>query len=152
MLLGEHGGRHQDCRLLAVEHALHHGAQRDLSLTVADVAAEQAVHRRTALHVGLDLGDGAELIVGLFVVEGLFKFLLPRGVGRKGEARAALALSVERDETLGKVLRRGARLRLRARPVRAAELTELRAYLAVLVLAMAADVFRHHVELRRGDV
>ena len=37
-------------------------------------------------------------------------------------------------------------------PAAGVERFELRAYLAVLVLAMAADVFRHHVELRRGDV
>ena len=77
---------------------------------------------------------------------------MPRGVGREGKARAALPFGVERDEPLGKILRRGARLRLGARPVRAAELTELCARLAVLVLAVAADVFRHHVELCRGNV
>ena len=50
-----------------------------------------------------DLLGSLMALVGLFVVEGLFKFLLPRGVGREGEARAALALGVER-ETLGDIL------------------------------------------------
>ena len=80
MLLRQHGGRHQNGRLLAVEHAFHHRAQRDLCFSVAHVAAKQAVHRARALHVALDLRDGAKLIVRLLIVEGVLKLALPGGV------------------------------------------------------------------------
>ena len=45
VLLGEDRRRRQDEHLLAVVGGLEGGAQRDLGLAVADVAADQAVHR-----------------------------------------------------------------------------------------------------------
>ena len=42
VLLRQHGGRHQHRHLLAVLHRLEGGAQRDLGLAVADVAARPA--------------------------------------------------------------------------------------------------------------
>ena len=39
MLLGEHRRGHENRGLIAVEHALHDGAERDLGLAVADVSA-----------------------------------------------------------------------------------------------------------------
>ena len=151
MLLRQHGGRHQDRRLLAVEHAFHHRAQRDLRFAVAHIAAEQAIHRARALHVALDLRDGAKLIVRLLIVEGVLKLALPGGVRRKGEAGAALPFGVELDKPLGKILRRGLGAGFGLRPVRAAELVQLDV-LALLPAAVAADVLRHHIELRRGNV
>ena len=53
----EHGRRREDRDLLAVHHRLERGAHRHFGLAVADVAAEQAVHRRRRLHVALDVGD-----------------------------------------------------------------------------------------------
>ena len=151
MLLGKHRCRHQQRRLLPVENALHHGAQRDLRLAVAHVAAEQAVHRRFALHIRFDLLDGAELIVRFLKVERILKLALPRRIRRKGEAGTALPLGIERDKSLGKVLRRRFRLRLGTAPVGAAEPGKPRGALAVFVRA-AADVFRHQIKLRRRHV
>ena len=51
VLLGEHRGRRQHRDLLAAQHRQQAGAQRDLGLAVADVAADQAVHRHARLHV-----------------------------------------------------------------------------------------------------
>ena len=45
VLLGEDRRRRQHQHLLAVVGRLEGGAQRDLGLAVADVAADQAVHR-----------------------------------------------------------------------------------------------------------
>ncbi len=45
VLLGEHRGRRQHRHLLAAQHRLQRRAQRDLGLAVADVAADQAIHR-----------------------------------------------------------------------------------------------------------
>lgn len=69
VLLGQNGGGHQHGHLLAVHHRLEGGAQRHLSLAIAHIAAHQAAHRFGALHVGLDLGQRAELVVGLLVGE-----------------------------------------------------------------------------------
>ena len=57
VLVGQQGGGHEHHDLLAVLHRLERGAHRDLGLAVADVAADQAVHRHRPLHVVLDV-DG----------------------------------------------------------------------------------------------
>ena len=58
VLPGQHGGRHQNGRLLAVQHALHHRPQGHLRLAVAHVAAQQPVHGPGLFHILLDLRDG----------------------------------------------------------------------------------------------
>ena len=78
VLLGQDGRRDQNRDLLAIQHALHGRAQRDLRLAEADVAAEQPVHRCGGFHVALDFVDAAQLVVRLGVFEALLKFLLPR--------------------------------------------------------------------------
>ena len=57
VLLRQQRGRHQHRHLLAVLHRLERRPDRDLGLAVADVAADQPVHRDRLLHVGLDLVD-----------------------------------------------------------------------------------------------
>ena len=59
MLLGEDRRRDEHQDLLAVLGGLEGGAQGDLGLAVADVAADQAVHRVRRLHVVLDVVDGS---------------------------------------------------------------------------------------------
>ena len=44
MLLGQHGGRHQNGHLFAVHDGLERRTQRYLGLAVAHVTADQAVH------------------------------------------------------------------------------------------------------------
>ena len=56
VLLGEDRRRHEDGDLLAVVDRLERGADGQLGLAVADVAADEAVHRPGLLHVALDLG------------------------------------------------------------------------------------------------
>ncbi len=51
VLEGEHGGRREHRHLLVVADGLERRAHGDFGLAVADVAAEQAVHRRGGLHV-----------------------------------------------------------------------------------------------------
>ena len=55
MLVGQQCGGHQDGDLLAVLYGLERGADSDLGLAVADVAADHPVHRDGLLHIGLDL-------------------------------------------------------------------------------------------------
>lgn len=67
MLPREYGRRYEDRRLLARENALHHGTQRDIGLAEADITTQQAVHRTVGLHIVLNLGNAAQLVVGLLV-------------------------------------------------------------------------------------
>ena len=59
VLLGQHRGRHQHGHLLAVVDGLERGAHGQFGLAVADVAADEPVHRPRLLHVGLDLGHAS---------------------------------------------------------------------------------------------
>ena len=77
MLEREHGRRREKRDLLAVHHGLERGAHRDLGLAVADVAAEQAIHRRRRFHVARDVGDRGLLIGGQVVLERVGELLLP---------------------------------------------------------------------------
>ena len=65
---------------VAAHDALEGRAEGDLCFADAHVAAEQPIHGHGFLHIGLDLPDGGQLIVGLRIVEGLLKFLLPGGI------------------------------------------------------------------------
>ena len=94
MLLGEHRCRHEYRRLAVIEDALHRRAQRDLRFAVADVAAQQPIHRRFRLHVGLDLAYAAQLIVGFGVAEVILKLALPRRIGCECVARYARTLGI----------------------------------------------------------
>ena len=90
MLEGEDGGGREDGDLFAVGDGFEGGAHGDFGFAVADVAAEEAVHRSGALHIALDVGDGGVLVGGFFEFEGVFKFALEIAVGREGETFAVL--------------------------------------------------------------
>ena len=134
MLEREHRGRRQHRHLLAVHHGLEGGAHRHLGLAVADVAAEQAVHRHRRFHVALDVGDGGRLIDGQLVGEGAFELLLPVRVGAEGVTRDGPARGVELEQLLGHVAHGLLHLRLGALPGRAAEPVERRPRAAAVLL------------------
>ena len=123
----EHGRRREDRDLLAVHHRLERRAHRDFGLAVADVAAQQAIHRRRRLHVALDVGDRRLLIGRQLPLEGVLELLLPVRVGAEGMARDRLARGVELQQLLGHVAHGLLDARLRLLPRRAAELVERRA-------------------------
>ena len=120
VLLGEDRRRHQHHHLLAVDGGLVGGPQRDLGLAVADVAADQAVHRPLALHVGLDRVDRLELVGGLAVGERGLEGELQLAVGRERVAAADLPLGVEVEQLAGHLLGGAARPRLQVEPALAA--------------------------------
>ena len=62
VLLGQQRGGHEHGDLVAVLHRLERGPHGDLGLAEPDVAADQAVHGRARLHVGLHVLDGRELV------------------------------------------------------------------------------------------
>ena len=88
VLLGEDRGRHQHHHLGAVGGGLDRGAQGDLGLAEADVAADQPVHRPLRFHVALDRFDRLDLVGGLAVGEVRLHLDLPLAVGREGVAFA----------------------------------------------------------------
>ncbi len=69
VLEGQHRRRRQERDLLAVHHGLERRAHGHLGLAVADVAAQQPIHRRRRLHVALDVVDRRGLIARQFVGE-----------------------------------------------------------------------------------
>ena len=77
MLLRKYCRRTQENDLLVLLHCLEGGADRDLGLPVADVAADQAVHGLAALHIPLRVLDCLKLILRLFEREHLLKLSLP---------------------------------------------------------------------------
>ncbi len=121
VLLGENRRRHENGDLLPILHRLEGGAHRHLGLSVADVAADQAVHRLRGLHVLLDVGDRPLLVRRLVVDERRLHVALPRGVGGEGESLARAAHGAHAQELLGHLLDRLLRLLLGARPRSAAE-------------------------------
>jgi hypothetical protein len=121
VLLHEQGRRHEHGDLLAVLHGLERGPHGDLGLAVADVAADEAVHRDLALHVGLDLVDGGELVGGLDVGEGVLELALPRGVRGERVPGRRHPRGVEPDELGGDLLDVRLRAGLGLLPVRATE-------------------------------
>ncbi|EPJ40697.1 putative Transcription-repair-coupling factor [Streptomyces afghaniensis 772] len=144
VLLHQQGRGHQDGDLLAVLDGLEGGPDGDLGLAVADVAADQTVHRDRLLHVLLDLGDGGELVGRLRVGEGVLQFPLPGGVRPEGVAGGRHAGAVELDEVGRDLLDGLLRAGLGLRPVGAAE--------AVQGGGLAADVLGDLLQLVGGDV
>ena len=65
MLARQQRGRHHDGDLRAGHRGDEGGAQRDLGLAEADIAADQPVHRPAGGEVLQHVGDGARLVLGL---------------------------------------------------------------------------------------
>ena len=145
VLLRQDRRRDEHHHLLAVRRRLVRGAQRDLGLAVADVSADQAVHRALGLHVGLDRLDRLELVGRLAERERALEGELPLAVGRELVPGSRAALGVEVEQLAGELLRGAARARLEVVPALAAERRQLRR------LAAGADVAADLRELVRGD-
>ena len=120
--------------LLAALHAAEDRAQRDLGLAVADVAADQAIHRARRLHVaehGVDRGG----LIGRLVERERRLELAERVVGgREAMAGQRGALRVELEQLLGERADVARDLAARRLPGHAAELVEPRR------VALGADV------------
>ena len=130
--------RREKRRLLAVHHGLECRPHRDFCFSVADVAAEQPVHRRRRFHVALDVGDGRLLIGRELVLERVLELLLPVRVAAERVARNGFARGVELQQLLGHVAHGFLDFGLRPLPRRAAEAIDWR--------PARAGVFLHQVE------
>ncbi len=154
VLEGEHRGGREHGDLFAVAQRLERSAHRDFGFAVADVAAQQPVHRMAAFHVFLDLLDGGELVLGLGEVEGVLEFALPVAVVRKCEALGHLALRIKLEQLVGHVAHLGFDARLGARPRGAAQPVERRsrAFARAAILLDQVETRERNVELRLGGV
>ncbi len=139
MLLGKYRGGHQNGGLLAVHDGLHHRPEGDLRLAEAHVPAQQPIHGGGGLHVPLDIGNAAKLVVGFGVGEVVFKLSLPGSVGGKGEAGLTFPGGVQLDQLPGHVLGGFSRLGLGLLPGVGADFVQL----DVAFLSAAANVFAH---------
>ena len=147
MLLGQHGRRHQHGDLLAVVDRLERGADGQLGLAVADVAADQPVHRPRPLHVALDLAEGGELVGRLLVGEGGLELGCQSVSGGIGDAGLGLAQRLQLDHLAGQVEDR----LLDACPSCCCQLVPPSFDSSGSALR-AADVLLHQVDLRRRHV
>ena len=146
VLLREDRRRHEHQHLLAVDRDGERGAERDLGLAEADVAADEPVHRPRRLEVLLDRLDRARLVLGLAVRELGLEPLEPLVVDVVGDARPRLPLRVELQQLAGQLAQVLARARLEVVPGLAAELRERRR------LRVGADVARDLADLLVRDV
>ena len=106
VLLGQDRRRRQEGDLPAVHGGLERGPEGDLSLAVADVPRDQAIHGTGLLHVGLDLLDGAELMGRLLEAERRLELPLPGRVGAEHVAVQDRARRVEPEQLLGHLAER----------------------------------------------
>ena len=149
VLLDEQRRRHQDRDLHAVLNGLERRAHRDLRLTVADVAADQPVHRHRALHVGLDLVDGRELVARLHVGKRVLQLTLPGRVGAEGVPGRRGPGRVEPDQLRGDLADRLARAPLGLGPVRPAQAVQARRLTPGVLGDLVELVGRHVQPVRR---
>ena len=146
MLLAENRRRHEHGHLIAGVDRFERRPHRHFRLAVADVAAEQPIHRPLDLHVVLDGGDGGELVGRFAVGKRGVEFLLPGGVGgkrmpgRDDRTACNCSMSTARSVTafFGRFLLLG--------PQPAADLGQRRLGFA------AADVFLHQLDIDRRHV
>ena len=112
VLLREDRRRHEHQHLLAGDRDRERGAQRDLGLAEADVAADEPVHRARRLEVLLDRLDRARLVLGLAVGELGLEPLDPLLLDVVGDARAASGAARRAASSSPAISRRCARARV----------------------------------------
>ena len=146
VLLGEDRRRAEHERLATVQRDGERGADGDLGLAEADVAADEPIHRTPGFEVLLDCLDRLELILRLAVRERALESLEP--VVRQIErlARRLAPARVEREQLAGELPDRGARPALEVLPRLSAELGQRRR------LRVRPDVARDFPDLLVRDV
>ena len=77
VLLCKNCGRHKEGNLFTIHNGFKCRAQGDLCFAITNVAADQAVHWTGFFHVVLDFVKHSHLIIGFYVGETGFQFLLP---------------------------------------------------------------------------
>ena len=146
MLLCKDRRRHEIRHLLSILHRLKRRPDRNLGLSVSDVAADEAVHDLRTLHILFYCLDRRKLVFRLFKRKHLFEFALPYGIITVHKALLALALRVQLYEVLRDHTDSALYARFRAAPFLCPELVQLRR------LRVAVGIFLDHIKLRRRYV
>ena len=148
MLLGQNGRGTEHHDLATGIHALKRRTQGDLGLAEAHVAAQQAVHGLGRLHVGLNVGDGLQLVARLVVGKALLHLDLLGRVGRAGDAGNRRATRIEVDQVKRQLFGILSRLVGGTRPVGGVEPGQARLVAIGTDIARdAVDLLERHVEL-----
>ena len=103
MLLAKDRRGHEHAHLIAGVDGLEGRPHRHFGLAVADVAAEQPVHRMRREHVALDGPDRIELVDRLVVGKRGVEFALPKRIRRKADSRQRRAGGLQLDHLHGDV-------------------------------------------------
>ena len=112
VLLRQHRGRAHERHLTARHRDPEGGAEGDLGLAEAHVAAHQPIHGALGFEIDIHVGDGACLILGLLEGEGGLEGAVFVVHSWGGHADGAVALGVEGEELVGDVAHLFARLGL----------------------------------------
>ena len=148
VLLGKNGRGAEHHDLAAGVHALKRRTQGDLGLSKAHVAAQQAVHGLGCLHVGLNVGDGLQLVARLVVRKALLHLDLLGRVGRAGDTGNRRAARIQIDQVERQLFGVLARLIGSTRPVGGIEPGQARLVAVGANIACdAVDLLEWHVEL-----
>ena len=100
VLLGQDGGRHQNSHLHSLLYCLEGSAHGDLCLAVPHVAADQAVHDPSALHIPLCIFDRRQLILCLLEGEHFLKLVLPDCIFPIDMSFSGLAFCIQFDQVV----------------------------------------------------
>ena len=128
VLLREQGGRHQHRDLLAGLHGDESGAQRDLGLAEADIAADDPIHGLVGLQVAQDLFDRGGLIGGLLEREAGLECAIFRFAGQHRRALPRRAARIQVQQFRGDIADALCGLAARLLPLLAAELVKRRGF------------------------
>jgi len=104
VLLCQDRGRHQEGYLLVVVDCFEGSTDRNLRLTVTDIATDQAIHNLATLHIALGGSDRIELIRRLLIRKHLLELSLPDSVRAEPVTGLLLPLRIKLDEFSGDLL------------------------------------------------
>ncbi len=145
MLLRQNGSRDENRRLLAAHHRFERGAQGNFGFSVANIAAEQSIHRTRAFHVAFNVDNGFSLVVGFYIGETVFEFTLPLRIRRERKSHHHLTTGIQIEQVLGNLLHRFLHPLLGFAPALPAEMVEGG------LAAVRADVTGESIRLMDGD-
>ena len=104
MLIGQHRRWHQHGHLLTIASRFKGGTHGHLGFAEAHIAANQAIHGASTLHVGLHLLRGLALVGRVFVEEARLQLVLQITVFGKGKTLFLSALGIELYQIAGNIL------------------------------------------------
>ena len=139
--------RHHDGDLLARHGGDEGGAQRDLGLAEADVAAHQPVHRPAGREIVEHRIDGGELVLGLVIGKARAELVIGALLGREPGRLAQLALGRDLDQLARHLADALLHARLARLPRAAAEPVEIDRGLLRAVARQELDVLDRQEEL-----